>query len=1599
MTKFCNKILLLFCLLIITLPALAQVKAKIELLPDNTTYRLSIRPEVSYPAPTNVTNNAQFSFLVPSGGFAVGSVTSINGLWSNSNTVLSPSENPEFDYLVFNLVSGTTDITYVNGQEVALFEFTNAGACTGELRLTETDDPFSPPNSQSVNIGNLLTVLGAGLGFNPYDGSYDEPGNCEGTDSGCGITVTNVGFVSPSTCGTADGSISITATGSNGIPLQYSIDGADTWQAGNTFDNLAAGDFFEIHVRDMAAICTFEYGEVDLAAPLAAVVTLYETGKPDCNGGTNGFINVEAGNENNDPLEYSLDGTDWQSTGSFTGLAEGTYFPVIRNLNNNCLAELGPEDLTEDCSTSCPDNDNDGLCADADCDDNNPDLPATPGTPCDDGNAATLNDVIQADGCGCAGQEDTGTPLCVADLDIVLTDDGRYEVGLTSNVSYSFPNNITSTAQFTVRAPSGVFEPGDFVNALPGVIFEQNSTTLSPPEAPEYDYFSFGLITPGTQGIPYQAGERTALFSFVNAADCDDLPLALTDNATDPFFPPNSLNINSGQQITVSGWGSEAPLCLAANSSVNCPDNSPQDPLCIVSYGIDKLPDGTFRVSLTPSVTYSAPDNITSTAQITVKVPTASGGNDGFSVTEFTNLVPNVLFGEASRQNAPPEDPEHDYISFALQTLGTSGITYEAGVAVPLFSFRNGGSCEDRAVFLMNNLDDPFLPPNSADANIGQQITIAGWGAGGTPVCTTATNIDDCNVFTPETEIITVNIDPDAPNEVCFTEVVDVPNGVGTVSLCNAPASTEILLTEGSSCMQVTALGDFSAAEEICVVVCDAVQTEICDTTFVYLCPALTANAASDLVCPGETTTLNISGGTGNYVWSPAAGLSCTDCANPTASPSETTTYTVTSTSTFCTSSATITVETELTDFVEEVNTTGANCGSDNGQIALTLSAEDAPYSMTLALETTVLAEDIPNSETSYAFENLAQGDYNLYVTDNTGCIDTLGVTVAEIEADFGITAMLEETTCSTQTGSVELSNTPADAAYTWTDADGGDYPDAAILEDLAAGFYTVVVTTPDGCAQTLEYQVIASDAAEIVDLIFTEVICFGETNGTVSFGVNGTGDYTYEISAEDIEPILNIAEAGIPAFENGLAAGEYLLTVSDPTSGCPSFAEFIITENAEMTAALTAIAATDCDAPDGMICAEVTGGTAPYTLTANAGTIEGLCIINLLDETVTLTLTDAAGCTLTRTENAEIDCDEDCDLIAQESISVSALNGNATVCLPTEGLDLEEFTFTFGGETFEPTVGECPDRFVLLMYGFISENNAPPFRLTAWNYGSGTLTDREFDTFAELIEIMNEVLPSGNWELDETTNTIRGIDADENIGSLFIEHIGSGSDFELPLAGANVAYQSIDLFVENDGMLLVNDPLNDCTDSVFLSVENEQIDSRVDTVYLTAFLNTTLTDICIDTTNLPGTLDAFTVCAAAENGMIEVNTMSCLNYQPGLDYLGDDEFCIILCDENGICQTTIFVVEVITRDLIIYNGFSPNGDGVNDFFFIRNIDLFPNNRLSIYNRWGNRVYSAEGYENTYDGTFDGHTLPDGTYFYTLEVNENRYRGFLEILR
>ena len=82
---------------------------------------------------------------------------------------------------------------------------------------------------------------------------------------------------------------------------------------------------------------------------------------------------------------------------------------------------------------------------------------------------------------------------------------------------------------------------------------------------------------------------------------------------------------------------------------------------------------------------------------------------------------------------------------------------------------------------------------------------------------------------------------------------------------------------------------------------------------------------------------------------------------------------------------------------------------------------------------------------------------------------------------------------------------------------------------------------------------------------------------------------------------------------------------------------------------------------------------------------------------------------------------------------------------------------------------------------------------------------------------------------------------------------------------------------------------------------------------------------------------------------------------------------------------------------LVFPNVFTPNGDGINETFQIPKIHLYPDNEITIYNRWGKQVH----HQKAYQGLWDGGDLPSGVYYFIVQVGqeETSYKGVISIVR
>lgn len=105
--------------------------------------------------------------------------------------------------------------------------------------------------------------------------------------------------------------------------------------------------------------------------------------------------------------------------------------------------------------------------------------------------------------------------------------------------------------------------------------------------------------------------------------------------------------------------------------------------------------------------------------------------------------------------------------------------------------------------------------------------------------------------------------------------------------------------------------------------------------------------------------------------------------------------------------------------------------------------------------------------------------------------------------------------------------------------------------------------------------------------------------------------------------------------------------------------------------------------------------------------------------------------------------------------------------------------------------------------------------------------------------------------------------------------------------------------------------------------------------------------------------------------------------------------YTVTVTDMHGCAKTdTVSVDEAPCIRLIIYNVITPNGDGANDKWDVQGLDMYPNNTVQIFDKWGDMVYEKNGYNDDWYGQDKhGKDLPDGTYFYLIKLNEQNKLG------
>ncbi len=154
------------------------------------------------------------------------------------------------------------------------------------------------------------------------------------------------------------------------------------------------------------------------------------------------------------------------------------------------------------------------------------------------------------------------------------------------------------------------------------------------------------------------------------------------------------------------------------------------------------------------------------------------------------------------------------------------------------------------------------------------------------------------------------------------------------------------------------------------------------------------------------------------------------------------------------------------------------------------------------------------------------------------------------------------------------------------------------------------------------------------------------------------------------------------------------------------------------------------------------------------------------------------------------------------------------------------------------------------------------------------------------------------------------------------------------------------------------------------------------------------------DNDTFAGPLDVVRLLNGPSQGTASMDATGELTYAPNVRACDFSDTLVYEICQGAVCDQATVSIRVRCGLVEVYRGFSPNGDGVNDFFVIEGIEDYPESALSIYNRWGNQVLATKGYRNDWGGTWTDRILVTGTYFYVLQLpGEEPMTGWVELAR
>lgn len=610
--------------------------------------------------------------------------------------------------------------------------------------------------------------------------------------------------------------------------------------------------------------------------------------------------------------------------------------------------------------------------------------------------------------------------------------------------------------------------------------------------------------------------------------------------------------------------------------------------------------------------------------------------------------------------------------------------------------------------------------------------------------------------------------------------------------------------------------------------------------------------------------------------------------------------------------------------------------GTNTGSIDISMAGGVTPF--TYLWSTNDTTEDLAN---------LGVGSYQINVTDANGCLDSASFTMTEpTELDAVVTST--PTTCGLNNGTATAVPSGGVAPYTylWTGSQT-----TSTATNLPAQLYFITVTDSLGCTYSDVVSVSASSQPVVAINSFTNNNCYGTSEGSATATLTG-----------GVAPFTYLWSNGDTTFTaDSLAAANYTVQVTD-SNNCVTNASVTITEPAPFAFNYAVNNAFCNGVNNGSVTVTVTGGTGSYQYNWSNGDV-GAFADSLPGGYVLLQVTDSFGCN----QIDSVDIIQGTSIVSSISAStdVSCFGGNngfASVNPATGGIGPITYTWSNGD------IGLFTDSLVAGSYSVNIEDSVNCSVLI-----NVTITEPP---------VLALNLASTNVSCFGDNNGVADAQVSGGTGTYtyaWTPNLSSGSTL------TNLGPGTYSVVITDQNLCSTSSTANISEPSQIISDAGSDVSDCEETIALNAILASPYNGqwtVAVGTANF-------------SDANSPTSTVSGLT-------LGNNQLVWTITD--GTCAGSDTVVVRRNTDaeceLEMPTGFTPNGDGKNDQFVIHGIERYPDNVVTVFNRWGNQVYQKENYSNEWTGNNNSNEpLPEGTYFVILVIRnpDIKMNGYVDL--